>query len=619
MKQSCTHPLTHWFSYYTYRYFASMADARVQIRVVPLQSEKRQTIGIKRQQTPCKNTTMGTDFIPRPRDPDHLSSTVIHGSRRGSSEANPKSGRDSGGLFGIGQSKDSEDEKYGETVAMVSNGKKRVSLRDPIEIVLGNGIKDKELKKFAAVHDILLLKKFKRTIWGLFLTASLITGLYTTVYLTSGWDPMSRIGGIKVALVMNDIGSTNKGPGQNLGNIGAEILEGIMTVDETATLLDWVYYENLSMRELVNMVTRGDVFMGVFIGHDFSNNISSSISTSKSPSPGFCKSSAEIVWDEGVQSSSQRIILSTIEEIWKEIEDLFLLKMIKFVMAANGTVHVDPHLFKHGLPLLQTNLHPVPLVGMGIFVSIAPLVLWIGSSISVSMIATFIHTNLQEMQDLHLETVVPTHQHRNWIRNKFATKFLPPGRIVGSVIALVLICTILNSTILTLIFVFLPGCTLNVAAFYLWAWCWFMSMTFHFILAMFVSVLGQGSGATAGSIFLLLQMSSNQASIVLDLMPGVYRIGSGFPMFHAVRGIKYLVFGSLERHFVMSACVLGAWLVGSFVVSCIFIMGQIKQFKVTYLNGLFGDMSGLRLANPDAFLGDYAALGGFGGFGGHDN
>jgi hypothetical protein len=98
-----------------------------------------------------------------------------------------------------------------------------------------------------------------------------------------------------------------------------------------------------------------------------------------------------------------------------------------------------------------------------------------------------------------------------------------------------------------------------------------MNFTFGWFSMFFLLIIGDNYYGIASSVLMVFGISTSTAIMDPLVMPKIAKIGSFFPFYYGVQGLKCLFFGSLCRDLNFSCGVLITWaLIMSLV--CIFII-----------------------------------------------
>jgi ABC-type polysaccharide/polyol phosphate export permease len=76
-----------------------------------------------------------------------------------------------------------------------------------------------------------------------------------------------------------------------------------------------------------------------------------------------------------------------------------------------------------------------------------------------------------------------------------------------------------------------------------WMWSWMCMCCFASVGAVIYILLGE-PGQLLATIFMLLNLASSGSNLPLQLQNPFFRIGMGLPMYHAIEGTRYVLFGS---------------------------------------------------------------------------
>ncbi|RKP08391.1 hypothetical protein THASP1DRAFT_29796 [Thamnocephalis sphaerospora] len=97
----------------------------------------------------------------------------------------------------------------------------------------------------------------------------------------------------------------------------------------------------------------------------------------------------------------------------------------------------------------------------------------------------------------------------------------------------------------------------------------FSGCAFIGVVNLLCCLFGLDGFSLPAALLLIIFLTTGSAILSEDLAPGFYLLGKGLPFYYAVRGLRYIYFGSLSNGMWLNCVVLAVWLVASSIASII--------------------------------------------------
>ncbi|RKP09541.1 hypothetical protein THASP1DRAFT_28672 [Thamnocephalis sphaerospora] len=97
----------------------------------------------------------------------------------------------------------------------------------------------------------------------------------------------------------------------------------------------------------------------------------------------------------------------------------------------------------------------------------------------------------------------------------------------------------------------------------------FSGCAFIGVINLLCCLFGLDGFSLPAALLLIIFLTTGSAILSEDLAPGFYLLGKGLPFYYAVRGLRYIYFGSQSSGMWLNCVVLAAWAVVSIVASLI--------------------------------------------------
>lgn len=431
-----------------------------------------------------------------------------------------------------------------------------------------------------------LMSFLNRKVMILFVVSALMPLLYGVLYVAAMWNPASHLGNLDIALVTADTGfpidqsnlpdnvkeiikeALKTLPANTAGEV---LVDLILTNSASRTLFKWDT-PILNRQQCLDAVTVGTYWGCLYIPEGFSASIFMAANSSSvaqimqiiiavmngQPLPPSINQNTfqnpiEFMFDRGRNYGTVSIILTAIEKLTSTIS-LMMSKEILKVAAGGGLIlqFINPFFVLQPFTLIETCIYDVPYYGMNFATYVFPVVLFIGSIMSVTIVQRYTAEEEAKMSK------------ESWGIQILLTKGLIGLFYMG-----------LQSLFVTLILV-VPGAPIVHSWYNLFLWSYYYSYCFFLLNAFCCALLGIDLFQVLSTTLLILQLTTSSGILSEMLMFDFYRLGIVFPFYYAVRGNRYLIFGSYDT-MNLNFTVIGTWIGACIVLIFIFGLKNIKS------------------------------------------
>ncbi|KAK9761292.1 hypothetical protein K7432_013918 [Basidiobolus ranarum] len=217
----------------------------------------------------------------------------------------------------------------------------------------------------------------------------------------------------------------------------------------------------------------------------------------------------------------------------------------------------DPTFWVDFFQVHETVMHPVRAYGSNFASYVAFVVSYIGCLLTVTIVSKF----------LRMREVA-----RSWS--------FPAVRVVMAWGLLAAILTLFQS-----ISIIIPSVSLTNHQFdwknagYAIAFIWYTSFAFLSILFLMLLLLSAEGFQVPGTLFLVLQLTTSDGILSNTLQPGLAKIGTAFPMYYGVRGLRSIFYGALTHKMWINWLVITGWIVVPGVISMVLARYKINKMR----------------------------------------
>ncbi|KAI9596151.1 hypothetical protein BDF19DRAFT_439797 [Syncephalis fuscata] len=111
-------------------------------------------------------------------------------------------------------------------------------------------------------------------------------------------------------------------------------------------------------------------------------------------------------------------------------------------------------------------------------------------------------------------------------------------------------------------------------------WLIYSGLAFIGLLSLLCLLVGIKLLPLASALLLLLLIPTSNILVDTALSPAFYRLGQGFPVFYAIRGLRFILFGSLQQLMWINCTVLLVWIIAPLLIHLIVMQWQHRQQRV---------------------------------------
>jgi uncharacterized phage infection (PIP) family protein YhgE len=347
-----------------------------------------------------------------------------------------------------------------------------------------------------------------------------IVGTYVGAY----YNPYQYTTNLQVVIINKDNGV--------FGNF---IQKGLLS----NSLLGWQVNANLS--DPVQYLSDYYAWAAVIIPSNFTSILNSSLLKGGT----YKNEPLQVISEQGRNYSGQRfcigVLNATLTAISVSLQQFLLSNYSQYIGSA------DPNVMAQTIPLTYITLHPVRFFGENVASAFAVIMI---CSLSLSSMLN----NLRVYTTLFPK--VNIHQIFWWrvLHSYINTLLLSLG------ICLTVICY---------------GSDITKGFMAYWMFTWLFTSTMAAIVSLFTQLFGVYT-SIAFPMFLLLSYSGAGAGFPLELSPPFYHYGVVLPLYHVIRGNRYVLFGTGE--IALSVGVLFIYMVIS--ISCSYVLYIQNMYKV---------------------------------------
>jgi len=410
---------------------------------------------------------------------------------------------------------------------------------------------DSKVNKFIQEKE----KKFPFFHMGIFLLIiPLFAFLMGMFYIGGIWNPIKKIPDVKYIIVDDD----------SAGCAGVAMCEQVlkgttlgsmyMQLNQNGHPAGTFEYMNGSREEAVEKVEKHDYWVALYIPKGFTLKVLSNLNAMENTDV------TSVVVDEIYDEARSYTTVQFIKKALDKAQTAFFNGLAKKVESIGS---FKPPFLISGIEYREDNLHPVTGFGQNFSSFISFILLWIGT------IATALITHF----------VFPLENH--WVENKNVSH--PIARTIGAK-------TLTNGIIMFVICVIvsiIPLCCGHVTMhkgyaavlffFFFYSLCGLginncLVHLFHFINFYLIAVT-----------FMILQLITCGGLLHRVLQYGFFKIGKAFPMFYAVRELKYIYFGTGKHTQTANVLIILAWTIVFLPLSLILYYLELKTKRARFL------------------------------------
>ncbi|KAG0259230.1 hypothetical protein DFQ27_004181 [Actinomortierella ambigua] len=426
---------------------------------------------------------------------------------------------------------------------------------------------------FKAMPQVLVLPHLLSSTIGILLViSSLVVAAYIWLYMGSLWSPLSRVKNVPILLCNQDTGfNFSSSPGQvrrlfqNITGgapVGTILQKQIMDpeglVHKAFEWHDVSAQPGWTRESLIQEVDLGHYWGLLYIPANFSTALLMNAPTRQGPANISTPVTIEYVFDQGRNYATQGIIEKVMLTTVNGLIQGFLQRLLSSLSSPTLMATMTPSFWVKPIHFSETILHPVLQYGESFASYMVFVVAYIGSLLTVNCIARYLPSNVETFGML---TIGDDKEYRHF----------PALRIVLARHTVAIMFSTVHSLLIWMVPRVLHGySTVGSTAFVAFVFTFLCTWSFLSVLFFMCRVFTIDGFQIPATLFLILQLTTSSSIMDWILTPGFYRIGIVFPMTYAVRGMRYIFFGSLKDKMWINWLVIAAYIVvpGILTVYC---------------------------------------------------
>ncbi|KAF9971771.1 hypothetical protein BGZ73_005178 [Actinomortierella ambigua] len=401
------------------------------------------------------------------------------------------------------------------------------------------------------------------TIWILLLISSLVVIAYIWLYMGSLWSPLSRVKNVPILLCNQDTGfdfSNSPGRVQRLfrGITGGSSLGTIFQnqiMNSTGPIHRVFQWHDVSAQpgwtreSLIQEVDRGHYWGLLYIPANFSTALLMNAPTNAGPANVSTPVTIEYIFDQGRNYATQAIIEKVMSTTVNGLIQGFLQQLLDSPSSASLLATMTHSFWVKPIHFVETVLHPVLQYGENFASYMIFIVSYVGALLTVNCIARYLPSNVETFGML---TIGDDKEYRHF----------PALRIVLARHTVAIMFSAVHSALIWMVPRVLHGySTVGSTSFVAFVFTFLCTWSFLSVLFFMCRVFTVEGFQVPGTLFLIIQLTTSSSILDWVLMPGFYRVGIVFPMTYAVKGMRFLFFGSLKDSMWVNWLVIGGYIV----------------------------------------------------------
>ncbi|KAF9155322.1 hypothetical protein DFQ26_009779 [Actinomortierella ambigua] len=300
---------------------------------------------------------------------------------------------------------------------------------------------------------------------------------------------------------------------------------------------------------LIQEVDLGHYWGLLYIPANFSTALLMNAPTRQGPANISTPVTIEYVFDQGRNYATQGIIEKVMLTTVNGLIQGFLQRLLSSPSSPTLMATMTPSFWVKPIHFSETILHPVLQYGESFASYMVFVVAYIGSLLTVNCIARYLPSNVETFGML---TIGDDKEYRHF----------PALRIVLARHTVAIMFSTVHSLLIWMVPRVLHGySTVGSTAFVAFVFTFLCTWSFLSVLFFMCRVFTIDGFQIPATLFLILQLTTSSSIMDWILTPGFYRIGIVFPMTYAVRGMRYIFFGSLKDKMWINWLVIAAYIV----------------------------------------------------------
>ncbi|KAJ3273663.1 hypothetical protein HDV01_004272 [Terramyces sp. JEL0728] len=404
---------------------------------------------------------------------------------------------------------------------------------------------------------------------------SVVCFLYAFLYLSTLWDPASRMSNVPVAVLNADAGFdfTNYADKKDKilaltknHTLGEAVSYILFSPDSSASsLLNWQPISPfITLDDLNTRLEHGDYWGYIYIPQNFSQTLLLNTVNTTSHLDSNASGSMSIMFgfdqarQQTVTSLLSKLVVGTFTAISQGLANEFVAFAEKSPNGYNDLL-VSPKILDSFITVYIHNIHPINVYGQNFSTYIVGVVLWIACLTITSITFKYFEMGFNNIKESYSDT-------RFILRYQFYCNIFPFFLTFVASGSIFLMLTILNRG------TDFPGGKEPIAIF---LFIWLSTVAYLQINCLTATLVGYNNFGMIMSLFLILQLATSAAILDPIVMNSVTDITFVLPMHYSVKGLRCLLLGSQCNYMGRDVGILFAWAIGLWLVINILLYRQI--------------------------------------------
>ncbi|KAL0484564.1 nitrosoguanidine resistance protein [Acrasis kona] len=358
----------------------------------------------------------------------------------------------------------------------------------------------------------------------------ILMGLIIALQLGATWSPTSFTQNIDIVVVDHD------------QSIVGSILQNILA-NVTGLSIRFDY----TIDDPYNYILTEGAWGALVIPENFTKNFYAGLDGQKPYSQ-----SLSYIFDQGRHYGGINVINRLLYAYMNASSTVIIDSLAKNYKGGILTTNVDPQILFNPVPITEINIRPITHTGEDGAVSLCMMYLFLLATASASNVSALWNVLLGKVRLYQILLIRTAHN------------------FINAVLICLAICMIM--------FAFGSEFMSGIVPF--WLYLVLVMLTFMQIVELIV--------VTCGPFFIflyplamVLNYATSQAMMPNELQSSFYLMGKALPMYHGVRGARFLLFGSHKSFIAEDVAVLAAWFIPLFVINCSVFMfpNLFKRYK----------------------------------------
>eukprot|EP00742_Colponemidia_sp_Colp-10_P010455 GILJ01011481.1.p1 GENE.GILJ01011481.1~~GILJ01011481.1.p1 ORF type:complete len:493 (-),score=56.44 GILJ01011481.1:93-1571(-) len=347
------------------------------------------------------------------------------------------------------------------------------------------------------------------TIFG-FVVVVVTVVIFCLLYFGAVWDPSGRLSNAKVAILSEDVPVSLGGQSVCIGATLASSMAAITQPNSNKTLVGWVVLNSGTLETVSAQVDSMDYWAAIHISSTYTQSLLAAIYHGIA-----FTETVRFVYDEGRQFATISSIKARVMNVLSGAGDQLTKKILAGSLGSVNLTVANVGAIAAPVVYQDVNLHPVGKNGPAFTTYMVYVVLWIGTLFSVTI-----------------------------LRGIFAKLegFVRRAHLVLMRLFVFFLFELFIALASTIVIAAMGGTfEYGFGVFFLWSL--FACLSFGSLISL-VTRVWPVLGPVVCTFLMVLQVASSDAMYDQEVSPEFYYIGRGFPLYHAIHGARFLMFGS---------------------------------------------------------------------------